>query len=229
MKGSLHFSLSLLTIHLISYCLKTISLRTIWCTSTLTTMVSSTTGTTSVTLRPLSGYTPQVSDKLCYTPSHTNSPCLSVTFGTFSRPFDFRNIRILYSSSSTVIIPESQDSLLVTLCPSASAMFDSGAVIGAYIAHYVEKKSIGAEASWKLDVQSLGLEDDSSYILTMRVCKGDALVSIISQSITSPPPPQYRHYFPCCITADCFQDQKRVFFLDINESEYRQYNLLLGY
>ena len=76
-------------------------------------MVSSTTGTTSVTLRPLSGYTPQVSDKLCYTPSPTNSPCLSVTFGTFSRPFDFRNIRILYSSSSTVIIPESQDSLLL--------------------------------------------------------------------------------------------------------------------
>ena len=70
-------------------------------------------------------------------------------------------------------------------------MFDSGAVIGAYIAHYVEKKSIGAEASWELDVQSLGLEDDSSYILTMRVCKGDALVSIILQSII-PPSPQYR-------------------------------------
>ena len=70
-------------------------------------------------------------------------------------------------------------------------MFDSGAVIGAYIAHYVEKESIGAEASWKLDVQSLGLEDDSSYILTMRVCKGDALVSIILQSII-PPSPQYR-------------------------------------
>ena len=56
-------------------------------------------------------------------------------------------------------------------------MFESGVEFGGYIGNHITYDTLSNNKTWYMDTKELQLKDNAHYIVTLRACKPDTVVS----------------------------------------------------